>query len=144
MQVSWLASEKASAATAERSRRKRPVHSSAKCIASHMLPPLPHDRSCPPALTVFAADRANRRTFSRQVASPRKAERTLAASSNDARTGAFGFMVSIVAGGGAGGKQFPSGPPKSAEGEGGNCASRPVPRKTPRRRPLPPLWVWPG
>ena len=99
MQVSWLGSENAIAEIAERSLRKRPVHSSAKCIASHMLPPLPHDRSCPPALTVAAAVRANRRTFSRQVASPRKAERTLEASSNAARTGSFGFMVSIVAGG---------------------------------------------
>src|SRR6267142_3191907 len=99
MQVIWLAPENAIAGTAERSRRKRPVHSSAKCIASHMLPPLPHDRSCPPALSVLEADCAKRRTFSRQVESARKAARTLEASSNDARTGSFGFMDSIVAGG---------------------------------------------
>ena len=49
MPVSWLGSEKAMAGSAPRFPRKRPVHSSAKCMASHIEPPFPQDMSLLPA-----------------------------------------------------------------------------------------------
>src|SRR5262245_314313 len=87
MQESWLGSENAIAGTAARSLRKRPVHSSAKCIASHMLPPLPHDMRRPPSSSVRDASFTKRRTFSTHASSARKAASTCPASSKAARTG---------------------------------------------------------
>src|SRR5688572_1727788 len=96
MQVSWEGSEKASAGRAARSRRKRPVHSSAKCMASHMLPPLPQERSFLPERSAAAASTTKRRTPARHCGSSRKARRVAAASSKLARTGSGSAIAGIL------------------------------------------------
>src|SRR6056297_232745 len=99
MQVSWLGSENAIAGRALRLPRKRPVHSSAKCIASHIEPPLPHAMSLPPESRAPLQSAANRATASRFAGSARKASRVERAASKDARIASVWIPFVDIGGG---------------------------------------------